>query len=114
MLIQILKSKLYRRFWFWVIFNVFFDDIVKPRSSVEIIISGPDGDVCDEQGVADVFNAYFVKKIEDLKEKIDPNQKKDPLEKIKQRVKHKNLNFSLKNVTTETVKSDEKDGEEEK
>ena len=79
------------------------NDIVKPKSSVEIIITGPDGEVCDEQVVADIFNTYFVKKIEDLKEKIDPNQKKDPLEKVKLRVRNKNLNFSLQNVTTETV-----------
>ena len=54
--------------------------------------------------MADAFNTFFVKKIEDLKAKIDPNQKNDPLEKVKERVKNKNLHFSLKMVTAQTVK----------
>ena len=84
----------------WRIVN----DIVKPKSSIIIIITGPDGDISDEQEVADAFNTFFVKKIEDLKAKIDPNQKNDPLEKVKERVKNKNLHFSLKTVTVQTVK----------
>ena len=84
----------------WRIVN----DIVKPKSSIIIIITGPDGDISDEQEVADAFNTFFVKKIEDLKAKIDPNQKNDTLEKVKERVKNKNLHFSLKMVTAQTVK----------
>ena len=84
----------------WRIVN----EIVKPRSSTQIIITGPDGDVTDEQIVADIFNTFFVKKIEDLKDKIDPNQKRDPLEKVKEKVKNKNLHFSLKTVTIVAVK----------
>ena len=45
-----------------------------------------------------------MKKIEDLKDRIDPNQKKDPLEKVREKVKNKNLQFSMKQVTVETVK----------
>ena len=37
---------------------------------------------------------FFVDKIEGLKEKIDQNLTRDPLEKIKEKVKNKNLSFN--------------------
>ena len=40
----------------------------------------------------------------DLKEKIDPNQIRDPLEKIRQKTKDKNLAFKLKTVSIVAVK----------
>ena len=49
--------------------------------------------------MADVFNALFVKKIADLKESIYPNQTRDPLEKIREKMKNKNLSLKLKQVT---------------
>ena len=62
---------------------------VKPRSEAKIVINGPNGDITEEQEVADVFNTFFVKKIADLKESIDPNLTSDPLERIRQKMKNK-------------------------
>ena len=57
----------------------------------------------EENKVADSFNRYFVDKISALKESIDPAHVKDPLEKIAEKVKNKNIVFSLKTVTTKMV-----------
>ena len=58
------------------------------------ILHGPNGEVSSDHEVADLFNAFFVKKIEDLKEKIDPNQLRDPLEKVKEKVRNKSVLYS--------------------
>ena len=52
----------------WKIVN----DIIRPKSEAKIVISTPDGDVSDDQEVAENFNRFFVDKIEKLKENIDP------------------------------------------
>ena len=84
----------------WKVVN----EIIKPKSNVTIVITGPEGEITDEQEVADAFNSFFVKKISDLKEKIDPNLIKDPLEKIRDKMKNKNLSLKLKTVTAVIVK----------
>ena len=54
----------------------------KSRAVVKVI------KVCKNK-VAESFNEFFVKKISDLKDNIDPNKVKDPLERIAEKVKHK-------------------------
>ena len=44
-----------------------------------------------EQEVANNFNQSFVDKISNLKANIDPNQVKDPLEKLEEKLKNINL-----------------------
>ena len=44
-----------------------------------------------EQEVANNFNQFFVYKISTLKANIDPNQVKDPLEKLEEKLKNINL-----------------------
>ena len=39
------------------------NEIIKPKSNVTIVITGPDREITDEQEVADAFNSFFVKKI---------------------------------------------------
>ena len=84
----------------WRVIN----NIIKPKSTVKIVIIGPEGELFEEQEVADEFNKFFVKKIDELKQKIDHNQMKDPLEKIRQKMKDKNLSLSLKQVSITSVK----------
>ena len=57
-----------------------------------------------KKDIAEEFNKHFVDKISDLKEKIDPNRLKDPLEKLQEKMASKNLNFELKTVSEATVK----------
>ena len=79
------------------------NEIIKPRSSPKIVLATPEGDLSDDLEVATKFNKFFVDKIENLKEKIDPAYIKDPLSKIQEKVKNKNLAFSLKQVTLKEV-----------
>ena len=44
-----------------------------------------------------------MEKIAGLKEKTDEEMVKEPLEKMKERMKHKNLRFSIKTVTEQKV-----------
>ena len=67
----------------WRIVN----EIVKPCERVTIVINGPNGEVTNESEVADIFNSYFVTKISNLKEKIDSSLVKDPLEKLREKMK---------------------------
>ena len=54
----------------------------KPRSDNKVTIITKDGESSDELKVAETFNTYFVEKISNLKETVDPNIVKDPLERI--------------------------------
>ena len=62
-----------------------------------------DGETSEETEVAAAFNSFFVEKIKTLKSNIDSNQIRDPLERISERVKNKNLKFSLKEVPVKAV-----------
>ena len=84
----------------WRIIN----KIIKPKSEEKIVINTPDGELSSEAEVAEAFNKFFVNKIEGLKEKIDPSYIKDPLDKIREKAKNKNLSFKLKTVTLTAVK----------
>jgi hypothetical protein len=43
--------------------------IIKTKAQVTIVINGPNGEISEQQEVADAFNLYFVNKISDLKKK---------------------------------------------
>ena len=83
----------------WKVVN----EIIKPKSSPHIVLTTKEGEMTDDLEVAGRFNEYFVQKIEDLKEKIDQTHIKNPLTKIQEKTKHKNLSFSLKRVTVKEV-----------
>ena len=84
----------------WKIIN----EIIKPRSSARLIVTTPEGEASDEEEVAVLFNQFFVNKINTLKANIDKSNVKDPLEKIKNKVKDMNLKFALKPVTVKVVR----------
>ena len=79
------------------------NEIIKPKSESTIVINVNDEETSDEHKVADAFNTFFVEKICILKESVDPNLVKDPLERLKENVKNKNLAFKLKSVSPTTV-----------
>ena len=84
----------------WKIVN----EIIKPKAQVTIVINGPNGEISKEQEVADAFNIYFVNKISNLKEKIDPNLIRDPLENVREKMRNRNLSLKIKPVTAGAVK----------
>jgi hypothetical protein len=94
---RILEAKIEGETWRVV------NEILKPNGTTKLTIASPDGDLSEEIEVADSFNKYFVDKIRDLKESIDPAHVKDPLEKIAKKVKDKSLKFSLRTVSTKIV-----------
>ena len=57
----------------------------------------------DDLEVAEIFNSFFVKKIETLKDNRDVSMIEDPLNRHKQKMKPKNLKFKLKQVSEKTV-----------
>ena len=62
----------------WKVVN----EIIKPQSDHKIVLTSEQGDITEDMEVATRFNEFFVKKIETLKEKIDPSHIKDPIARI--------------------------------
>jgi hypothetical protein len=61
------------------------------------------GETSNEDKVAEASNTFFVEKISKLTETVDPNLIKDPLERLKESVKNKNLSFKINSVSSITV-----------
>ena len=57
----------------------------------------------DEEKIANAFNDFLIKKIENLKNGINKNDIKDPLLKLKEKVNEKNLSFKLKAISKNTL-----------
>ena len=53
--------------------------------------------------VAEIFNEFFVQKIEKLKENIDQSYVEDPLVGLKNKVESKNLKFNLATISEEKI-----------
>ena len=70
------------------------DSICSNISTIKLTINGES--VVDEKEVAEAFNEYFIKKIDDLKDGIDQNLKKYPLEKLAEKMRDNRNKFSLK------------------
>ena len=81
----------------WKVVN----DIIAPNSETSWKLNEAGKILEDEKEIAEVFNEYFVEKIEKLKENIDKRYVEEPLEKLKKKMENKNLKFTLK-TTTET------------
>jgi len=71
------------------------------RSDIRLNDNGVD--ITDDEGVANVLNRHFKTKIEMLREKIDPTQKKDPMGPLKK--KKFNTSFHLQAVTEQDVQN---------
>ena len=65
----------------WKVVN----EIIKPKSDHKIVLTSDQGDVTEDMEVATRFNEFFVKKIDTLKEKIDPSLINDPLARIQKK-----------------------------
>ena len=53
----------------------------------------------EETAVAEAFNEYFITKVNNLKDGIDPSQKRDPFEKLAEKMKNNKSKFVLKNFS---------------
>ena len=70
--------------------------------TINLIVDGVK--ITKEVEVADAFNSYFVKKIDDLKNGIDPNLKKDPCENLAKKQKNEKAKFTIKIVSINKLK----------
>ena len=52
----------------------------------------------DPETIANAFNTFFIKKVEDIKENIDKALVKDPLEKLANQMKNNKAKFNLKPI----------------
>lgn len=79
-------------------------EINTPRSESKWTLIDNNVTITEEIEIAETFNHYFIEKIEDLKAKIDPSMVKEPLGKLRSKMKGKKLKFSLKTVTERIVR----------
>ena len=79
------------------------NDITKPKTERGWELEEDGKGIKSEEEIADIFNEYFMDKIEKLKENIDHKYVKEPLEKLKKKMENRNLKFALKTVTEKKV-----------
>ena len=84
----------------WKVIN----EVSKPKEERIWTLKEEEREITDEKEIAEIFNKFFIKKIEELKDSIDPNQIRDPIRKLEEKVKFKNLKFNLKTVSENKVK----------
>ena len=78
-------------------------DLNKPKANDGIILMENGVKIVKEDEVAEIFNEFFITKIQKLKDNIDPNYVEDPISKLKAKFEGKKLHFALKTVTEEKV-----------
>ena len=78
-------------------------EITNPRNvSSWSMLNGKEEEI-DEQIIADTFNNHFINKIRNLKEKNDPKDDEDPLERLSKKLANLRTTFNLKQVSSETL-----------
>ena len=78
-------------------------EITKPKEENKWSLKEENEIITDEADIAEIFNTFFIQKIQDIKENIDQSQAQDPTTKLKEDLKDKNLKFSLRQVSEEKV-----------
>ena len=84
---------------FWKIAN----EIGKPPKNREIILDINGETIREELKISEQFNKFFVRKIKNLRSKLNSTTKFDPFEKLWKKMRNKNLRFSLKPVTESQI-----------
>ena len=78
-------------------------EISSPNRNNNIILNEDGIEITDGKEVAEIFNNFFIQKIEKLKDNIDTSIVEDPLERLRNKMQPKNLKFSLQTVTEAKV-----------
>ena len=77
--------------------------MTKPKEDKQWTLREEGREIHDEKEIAEIFNQFFIRKIEDLKDNINTTQIKDPIEKLREKIGIKKLDFTLKTVTEKKV-----------
>ncbi len=84
----------------WKVINNVLEKKEK-RSKIELIEEGQK--LNSDQEVADTLNEYFLEKIRMLKQSIKPELMHDPVKKLRNKMKGKNIKFSFSQVSVKEV-----------
>ena len=91
---RILEANSERELW-----NV-TNEVLNPKAKTEWTILNGDGTpIKGELEIAESFNEFFIKKVEELKKGIDPTKIEDPLKRLKEKLKNNDLSLEFKTVT---------------
>ena len=83
----------------WKVVN----QVLKPKEKSEWKLIEGEQVIENEEQIGNIFNNFFVEKIFLLKSGIDQKYVKEPLTKLRKKMEHKKISFSLKTVTEKTV-----------
>ena len=84
-------------------FGAIVNEVIKPKKVNEWNLNKEDGSTSsNHQEVADIFNSFFIKKVEDLKSSIDKDYTMDPLDKLSAQKKIEKT-FRIKPVTQQQL-----------
>ena len=76
------------------------NEVLSPKSESEWIVLNKEGQPTKEEPViAELFNEFFITKVEDLKKGIDPTKIEDPLKRLKEKMKNNKLSLEFKTIT---------------
>ena len=76
------------------------NEVLNPKSESEWIILNKEGTpIKKEPEIAELFNEFFITKVEELKKGIDPTKIEDPLKRLKEKMKNNKLSLEFKTVT---------------
>ena len=78
-------------------------DITNPKRDSNIVLVEDNKTIEDEREVAEIFNDFFIDKINLLKENIDQSKVEDPCTRLKEKMESKNITFKLKLVSEKMV-----------
>jgi exonuclease III len=80
----------------WSIAN----DVLNPRKDTEWNVVDRDGEnVKDESKVAEIFNEFFINKVEQLKKGIDPTIVEDPMVRLRGKMKNNKTKLEFNTIT---------------
>jgi hypothetical protein len=78
-------------------------EVTNPTQDQKWMLKEGENEIIKEDQIAEVFNEYFINKIEDIKENVDKEYMEDPLKRLKAKMENKNLKFKLRKVSEKTV-----------
>ena len=82
------------------------NEVINPRKESDWSVVDEKGEtIKDEKEVAEMFNGFFIKKVEDLKGNINPRHVEDPLARLSDKLKNLNSKLEFKTVTQRQMKT---------
>ena len=82
------------------------NEVINPRRENEWNILNKDGEnITDKAGVAECFNEFFITKVQELKDNIDPTLVEDPLARLANKLKGIGTSLEFKTISQTQTKN---------